>query len=254
MTIVGSSGGSATLPKLELFGRATTNISSWSVEGAGVSCSETSTEGERGGGDGSPSRDSSDVSAAKAAGIAVDTTGCAAVGPCVGGSEGCGNGTGPAMGTAGTEIVGEEVGLCASAASSVGPIDGSQDGSQDGSCDGPSEGVGVGKSVAAWDGVGDGSVVGLCEGESEGACEGSHVGSAVIPSVGSRDPSARSILNLGEGVILKIGDLDGRGVIGVVVGDCVGTAEGASDGASEGANEGQTVENQAAVVGARDGA
>ena len=250
--MVGSRGGSPTLPMLEVFGSATTNISIWSVEGAGVSCSETSTEGERGGGDGSPSRDSSDVSAAKAAGIAVDTTGCAAVGPCVGGSEGCGKGTGPAVGTAGTEIVGIEVGLRASTASSVGSIDGSQDGSQDGSCDGPSEGVGVGKSVG--DGVGDGSVVGVCEGESEGACEGSHVGSAVIPSVGSRDPSARSILNRGEGVVLKIGDLDGRGVIGVVVGDCVGTAEGASDGASEGANEGQTVENQTAVVGARDGA
>ena len=53
--------------------------------------------------------------------------------------------------------------------------------------------------------------------------------------------------------VADIGTVVGPSVSGRRVGVAVGTAEGASDGASEGANEGQTVENQAAVVGARDG-
>ena len=69
------------------------------------------------------------------------------------------------------------------------------------------------------------------------ACDGNTLGTGVRSAAGVAD----------------IGTVVGPSVSGRRVGFAVGTAEGASDGAFEGANEGQSVENQAAVVGARDG-
>jgi hypothetical protein len=66
------------------------------------------------------------------------------------------------------------------------------------------------------------------------ACDGNTLGTGVRSAAGVAD----------------IGTVVGPSVSGRRVGFAVGTAEG---GASEGANEGQSVENQAAVVGARDG-
>ena len=75
-------------------------------------------------------------------------------------------------------------------------------------------------------------------GAALGACDGNTLGTGVRSAAGVAD----------------IGSVIGPLVSGRREGFAVGTAEGASDGASEGANEGQTVENHAAVVGARDGA
>jgi hypothetical protein len=111
-----------------------------------------------------------------------------------------------------------------------------------------------------------GVLVGGCVGsgvESEGsavatisevgsAVDGGPVGLEVVPPAhGLPKPSPHPSVGATVGWLVA-GSTVGINVSGTV-GFLVGTGEGASDGASDGVNDGHTVENHAALVGAREG-